>query len=149
MTEIPIQKNDVNDQRSPKEKTLAGYYRWLMLGAGFFQAILGVGILVLVNLLLVEQISLAYPYLTPTLITVLEIYGIAGMAIPGFFLLVGGFWAGRLAKLTPENVTRSKSYKGIRIIIYIGAITGLVGIPVGTAAGITLIREMGMLATPA
>jgi len=71
------------------------------------------------------------------------------MAIPGLLLVIGGFWAGRLAKFAPEDVTRGKSYKVIRIIIFIGAITGLVGIPVGTAVGITLIREMSMLATPA
>ncbi len=149
MTENPVEKNGASEKRSPKEKTLAGYYRWLMLGGGFFQVILGVGILLIVNLLLIEQISLAYPYLTPALITILEIYGIVGMAIPGIFLVVGGFWAGRLSKLTPEAVTRGNSYKVIRIIIFIGAITGLVGIPVGTAVGITLVREMGMLATPA
>ncbi len=158
MTEIPspnpsmmgnAQKNENKDITSPKPKTLAGYYRWLMLGGGFFQVILGVGILLVVNLLVLEQISLAYPYVTPTLITILEVYGIAGMAIPGCLLVVGGFWAGRLAKLAPEDVARGKSYKAIRIIIYIGAITGLVGIPVGTAVGITLIREMGMLTTPA
>ncbi len=120
-----------------------------MLGGGFFQIILGVGILLVVNLLILEQISLAYPYVTPTLITILEVYGIAGMAMPGLLLVVGGFWAGRFAKLTPDEVTRGKSYKAIRIIIYIGAITGLAGIPVGTAVGITLIREMSMLSTPA
>ncbi len=142
------QINGERHQKSPKEKTLAGYYRWLMLGGGFFQVILGVGILLVVNLLVLEQISLAYPYITPTLITILEAYGIAGMAVPGSFLVVGGFWAGPLARLAPEDVARSKPYKAIRIIIYIGAITGLVGIPVGTAVGITLIREMGMLTTP-
>lgn len=140
---------DDRNPKSPKEKTLAGYYRWLMLGGGFFQVILGVGILLVVNLLLLEQISLAYPYVTPTLITILEVFGIAGMAVPGSLLVVGGFWAGRLAKLTPEDVKLGKTYKIVRFIIYIGAITGLVGIPVGTAVGITLIREMGMLSTPA
>ena len=137
------------ESKPPKVKTLAGYYRWLMFGGGLFQIILGVGILLVVNFLLIEQISLLYPYVTPTLLNILEVYGIGGMVVPGTLLVVGGFWAGRLATLTPGNAPQGKSYKIMRVIIYVGAITSLVGIPVGTAVGITLIREIGMLSPQA
>ncbi|HMF34043.1 MAG TPA: hypothetical protein VKK79_21640, partial [Candidatus Lokiarchaeia archaeon] len=83
------QSGNLNDSNGKKERTLAGAYRFLMLGGGFFEIVLGVGIFLVVNLLLVEQISLAYPYITPDLLLFLQIWGAAGMVVPGTLLVIG------------------------------------------------------------
>ncbi|GAB4312501.1 MAG: hypothetical protein Kow0069_13210 [Promethearchaeota archaeon] len=131
------------DVRVPRGATrsLAGHYRWLMFGGGLFQATLGLGLLFLVEVLLVEQIQIAYPYLNQGLILGLEAYAAAAMLVPGALLFVAGFWAGRLAEADAEK----PAPKALKVVVVACAVLLLPGVPLGTAVGVTLLREAWML----
>ncbi|MHA1730452.1 MAG: hypothetical protein ACTSU5_00830 [Promethearchaeota archaeon] len=130
------------------ERSLAGHYRWLMLGGGSFQLVLGLGILLVVEFLLVEQIDIAYPYLNQSLVVGMEVLAYLGFVAPGAVLVAASFWAGKLSRVTPGDVSRGELRK-LRLTIGVASIFLLVGFPLGTAVGVTLIREMWLLETPA
>ncbi len=129
------------------DRSLAGHYRWLMWGGGFFQVVLGLGLIFLVELVLIEQIDIAYPYLNQTLVTGIEIFAVIQI-IGGMILILAGLWASSLAKMQLEDIPKS-THKKLKIIIIVGAILLLPGIPLGTAVSVTLLREMWMLKHPA
>lgn len=129
------------------DRTLAGSYRWLMFGGGFLQLVIGLGLVFLVEFILIEQISLAYPYLSINLLIGLELFAILGLVVPGGLVFVGGFWAGKFATLPPEQIRTQ--YNGLRKFVMVGSIWLIPGIPFGTLVGVNLLREMWLLKYPA
>ena len=127
--------------------SVAGQYRLLLWGVGFLQLLIGVLLLLLPDLVLLDAMDLAYPYLNNTIIMIILILGWIDV-ITGILSIISGLWAGTLSKFNLESPVEDKIPEDIRIlrvILFIISIIIMSGFPIGTFIGITLLREALML----
>lgn len=88
--------------------------------------------------------DLAYPYLTESTILLIQIIGWIE-AISGILSIVSGLWAGTLSKINLELPVEDEmpGDMGIsRTILIVSSIIIMIGFPIGTFIGITLLREI-------
>ncbi len=127
--------------------SVAGPYRLLLWGVGFLQLLIGVLLLLLPDLVLLDAMDLAYPYLNNTIIMIILVLGWIDV-ITGILSIFSGLWAGTLSKFNLESPVEDKMPEDIRILRIILIIISIViisGFPIGTFIGITLLRESLML----
>lgn len=127
--------------------SVAGQYRLLLWGVGFLQLLIGVLLLLVPDLVLLDAMDLAYPYLNNTIIMIILILGWIDV-ITGILSIFSGLWAGTLSKFNLESPVEDKipeDKRILRVILIIISIIIMSGFPIGTFIGITLLREVLML----
>jgi heme/copper-type cytochrome/quinol oxidase subunit 2 len=124
--------------------TVTTQFKLLVWIGGFLQFIIGILLLLLPDLILLDQMDLAYPYLNYELFLIIAIIGWID-AITGILSIILGFWAGKITKYglnIPEEELKTRGdVKRMWTYLVISSIFLLVGFPIGTFIGITLLYE--------
>jgi len=143
------ESKNLKEGKKVEEKPLVSQYQYIIWGGAMHLIFLGLAFELLVSFAIGEPMSLLYPYITCSILFILQVIGwvflIVGLALLSTALYVIKLVKDRADLLREEKNKVLKGIKLVRVVVIISSIFLLVVIPIGTIMGITLIRESWML----